>query len=358
MGELQGPSLGWFGAWLAPWLLFVRTMIRTGTYTIISLYQISSDYSIIGLLLVFPCLTALSVHFIFRQSGLSRLSAQCTTTSYTGLGSIDTPLCGLVTFFQTLMASPTHFSFLKYFSGNGAPFVVLPIVEAYRTGQSRLLAYPLIWGLASQLFTMAVTTTVYCFVFLLLGGVERGRKSDIRLITQADAEAIVFGIIAGAVIPTVAMMVLQDPYVTAMWQLYPAYVAIGHFLHLLFRPASRYSQSGHRTIQALFIGSFIVSSSTHISIVWPMINDYDTLREFFIPSISMLDPSTDLSLQVLELLQWDFAFSFVSVAVTSLWFASNLKQFIGIIAWYIGAIPTIGFGAAVIGVAIWRDNVL
>ena len=256
------------------------------------------------------------------------------------------------------MVSPTHFSFLKYFLGNGAPFVILPIVEAYRTGQNRLLAYPLIWGLASQFFTLALTTTLYCFVFLLLDGVERGRKSDIRLITQADAEAIVFGIIGGSVIPTTAMVVLQDPYVTAIWQLYPVYVYIAHFLHLQIRPASKYSQSGHRTIQALFIGFFIISSSIHISIVWPIINDYDTLRELFIPSVSMLDPSTELTLQVLDLLKWDFAFSFGSVVVTSLWFASNLKQFMAIIAWYIGAIPIIGFGAAVIGVAAWRDNVL
>ena len=256
------------------------------------------------------------------------------------------------------MVSSTHSSFLTYFSANGGPFVILPIVEAYRTGQNRLLAYPLIWGLCSQLFTLGLTSTIYCFVFLLLGGVERGRKSDIRLITQADAEAIVFGVIAGAVIPTAAMVVLQDPYVIAVWQLYPIYVSIAHFLHLQIRPASQYSQSGHRTIQALFIGLFIISSSIHISIVWPMIKDYDTLRELFIPSVTMLDPSTDLALQAFDLLKWDFAFSFVSVAVTSLWFASNLKQFMAIIAWYIVATPTIGFGAAVMGVAVWRDNVL
>lgn len=256
------------------------------------------------------------------------------------------------------MVSSTHFSFLTYFLGNGGPFVILSIVEAYRTGHNRLLAYPLIWGLGSQLFSMGVTSTVYCFVFLLFGGVERGRKSSIRLITQADAEAIVFGVIAGVVIPTAAMLVWQDPYITAIWQLYPVYVYIAHFLHLQIRPASQYSQSGYTTIQALFIGCFIISSSIHISIVWPKINDYDTLREFFIPSVSMLDPSTDLTLQAFDLLKWDFAFSFVSLTVTSLWFASNLKQFMAIVAWYIAAIPTIGFGAAVIGVAVWRDNVL
>ena len=333
--------------------MFVRT---TSKYSY-SPFQISSDCFLIGLL-VFPCLTALSVNFIFRQSGLLRgLNAQC-PTSYTGLDPIDIPLCVLVAFFQTLMASSTPFSFLTYFLGTGGPFVVLPIIEAYRIGQNRLLAYPLIWGLGSQIFSLGATSTVYCFVFLLLGGVERGRESSLRLITQADAEAIVFGIIAGAVIPTAAMLVLQDPYVTAIWQLYPVYVSIAHFLHLQIRPASRYPQSGYGTIQALFIGCFIISSSVHISIVWPMINDYDTLKEFFIPSVSMLDPSTGLTLQAFDLLKWDLAFSFVSVTVTSLSFASNLKQFMGIIAWYIGAIPTIGFGAALIGVAVWRDNVL
>ena len=256
------------------------------------------------------------------------------------------------------MASFTHSSFLTYFLGTGGPFVILPIVEGYRIGQNRLLAYPLIWGLASQAVTLGVTSTVYCFAFLLLGGVERGRKNSLHSITQADAEAIVFGVIAGAVIPTATMLALQDPYVTAIWQLYPVYVSIAHFLHLQIRPASQYPQSGYKTIQALFIGCFIISSSVHISIVWPIINDYDTLRALFIPSVSMLDPSTELALQTFDLLKWDFIFSFVSVIITSLWFTSNPKQFMAIIAWYICAIPIIGFGAALTGVAIWRDNIL
>jgi hypothetical protein len=53
-----------------------------------------------------------------------------------------------------------------------------------------------------------------------------------------------------------------------------------------------------------------------------------------------------------------FFFSFVSVAIASLWFTSGMMQFMAIIAWYIGAIPTIGFVAAVTGVAIWYNNVL
>lgn len=258
------------------------------------------------------------------------------------------------------MASSTPSSFLAYFLGTGGLFVILPFVEAYRIGQHRLLAYPLIWSLGSQIVPLAAISTVYCFTFLLLGGVERGRKNSLHLITQADAEAIVFGIIAGAVIPTAAMLVLKDPYVTAIWQLYPVYVSIANFLHLRIRPASQYSQSGFKTIQALFVGCFIISSSIHVSVVWPMINDYDSLVAFFIPSVSMFvfDPSTDLALQIFDLLKWDFAFSFVSVVITSLWFASNLKQFTAIIAWYISAIPVIGFGAAVTGVAIWHNNIL
>lgn len=278
--------------------------------------------------------------------------------SYTGLNPIDTILCYLVAFFHSILASSTPSSFLTYFLGTGGPLILLPIVEAHRTGQNRLLAYPLIWLLGSQSVTMATISTVYCLAFLLSGGVATGRKSSLCLITQADAEAIVFGIVAGAVIPTTAMLVLNDPYVTAIWQPYPVYVSVARFLHLQFRPASQYSQSGYKTIQALFIGCFIISSSIHISIVWPMMNDYDTLTAFFIPSVSAPEPSIDLTLQAFDLLKWDFVLSFVSVAVCSLWFASNIKQFMAIIAWYIGAIPTIGFGAAVMGLAIWCDNIL
>jgi len=312
-------------------------------------------------------MTALCVNFLFSRTVISALYAQCSPSgssntpyllSYTGLDPIDNTLCILVAFFQTIMASSIPSSFLTYFLGTAGPLLVLPIIEAHRNGRNRLLAYPLIWGLLSQTVSIGVTSTVYCLAFLLFDGAAKGHKNSLHLITQADAEAIVFGITAGAVIPTAAMVVLKDPYITAIWQPYPVYIYAAYFLHLQFRPASRYSQSGFRTIQALFIGCFIISSSVHISIVWPMINDYDTLRAFFLPSVSGLEHSTDLTLQLFDLWKWDFTVSFLSVAVASLWFASNLTQLMAIIAWYIGAIPTIGFGAAVTGVTIWRGNVL
>ncbi|KAF8797848.1 hypothetical protein BYT27DRAFT_7236811 [Phlegmacium glaucopus] len=304
------------------------------------------------LLIIFPCLTALCVKFLFNYPVILALYAQCSPSessnpqyllSYTGLDPIDNQLCVLVGFFQTIMASSTPASFLTYFLGTAGPL-------AHRTGQSRLLAFPFIWSLLSQTLSIGLISTIYCFAFLLFGGAAKGHKTD--------AEAIVFGIITGAVIPTVSMLVLKDPYVTAIWVLYPVYVSIAHFIHLQFRPASRYSQPGFRTIQALFIGCFIISSSVHISIVWPMINDHDTLRAFFLPSVAGLEYSTDLTLQIFDLWKWDFIFSFISVAIASLWFASNMTQFVAIIAWYIGAIPTVGFGAAITGVAIWRGNIL
>lgn len=84
---------------------------------------------------------------------------------------------------------------------------------------------------------------VYCFVFLLFAGVAKARKS-LRLITQADAEAIVFGIIVGALIPSVTMLVLK--HTSLPCSLPP-----------------RFPQSGYRIIQALLIGCFIVILHPH-----------------------------------------------------------------------------------------------
>ncbi|KAF8163120.1 hypothetical protein B0H34DRAFT_764399 [Crassisporium funariophilum] len=327
-------------------------------------------------LIVFPALTALAVKFMFGhlyESGLAdKIATRChplpnhfpdpTSTSYslpyTGLTAVDQALCPLVTFFHALMDSPTPLTFLTYFIGIGGPFLLIPNIEASRKGQSRLLALPVIWGLLSQTATIGVTFCVYWLVFILSGGAKRARNSDLRSITQGDAEAIVFGIVVGAVIPSVAMLIMADPYVTALWQPYPVYVSVASYLHLQFRPPSKHSQSGFGTIQALFIGCFVISTSVHLSTIWPLAEKVDALKALVLPSVSVLPPLTDLSVQIFDFLKWDHAFGFLSTAFGTLWLANNVKQLLAIIVWYAAAIPLIGFGAAVTGVAIWRYDML
>ncbi|TFK42771.1 hypothetical protein BDQ12DRAFT_676778 [Crucibulum laeve] len=324
-------------------------------------------------LVVFPLLSALAFNFIFGHlfaSGLSdKIAAECppneevvsTDTTpyllpYTGYHAVDSSLCGMVVFFHATMSSATPLNFLTYFIGVGAPFIAIPAVEASRTTGSRFIAYPVVWALLSQTATIGFSTPMYWLVFILTGGLQRFRKRGESLVTQAHAEAIVFGVIIGAAIPSVGMLVLDDPYVTALWQPYPVFVSVAQAAHLFFRPPSSFPQSGYRTIQALYIGAFIISSSVHISTVLPLLPDYDALKNLFLPSVAVLDSSTEMALQTFDFLKWDFVFGFASTIIATMWFATNFKQLLGIIAWYMVAVPVLGPGAAVLGVALWRES--
>jgi len=323
-----------------------------------------------ALLLAFTVFTSLAAFAVttmfgrFKAAGMDvQLRAHCQPSApyhlkYTGLSGFDKALCPLVVFFHNIMDSPTSLSFLSYAIGISGPLILLPLLEAYRVGRHRLMAYPVIWGLLSQTATVGITYPLYWLVFILLEGTRKNRSFSIRSFTQAEAEAMVFGVIMGAVIPSVAMLMMSDAYVTACWQLYPVYMAIAQLAHLQIRPSSKHPQSGYGTMQVLYIGFFILSSSVHISTVWPLKDDFAAIKSLLLPSASALHPSKDINLHLLDFLKWDVIIAYSATALAMLWFAKNIKQLLTIVLWYIVAIPILGFGAAVMGVAIWRDGVL
>lgn len=277
---------------------------------------------------------------------------------YTGYHVLDKALCPLIAFFHNLMDSPRSFAFLTYALGTSAPLVLLPLFEAYRSDRHPLVAYPVIWSLLTQIATVGIIFPLYCLVFILTGGTRKNRNLTIRSFTQADAEAMVFGLVVGVVIPSAAMVILNDAHITAIWQFYPLIVSIGQLGHLLFRPVSQHGHSGYRTMQALYLGAFIISSSVHISTVWPILSDVTKVKSLLLPSLLPLHPARDMNDHLLDFLKWDIIISDSSMALTMLWFAKNAKQFLKILLWFTIAIPAFGFGAAVMGVAIWRDGAL
>jgi len=277
---------------------------------------------------------------------------------YTGVDGLDKLLCALVTFFHNIMDSNPSRSFLSYAIGTSGPLVLLPSLESFRIGQHRALSYPVFWGFLMQTVTVGITFPLYWLVFILFEGVNKHHNFSIRKIPQSQAEAIIFGLIAGAVIPSVAMLTMDDPKVTAIWQAYPVYVSIAQTAHLLVRPASKHAQSGFRTIQALYIALFILSSSIHIHNVWPILSDFDAIKSLLLPSLTPLPASHPMNQHLLQFLKWDVLLAYIATSLAMLWFARNLKQVLAIVLWYSVAIPIFGFGAAVMGVAIWRDGVL
>jgi len=320
--------------------------------------------------IVFPLLSAVACHFVFGHLHQSSLDVASTNACASGLAepspyrlryvhldAIDNTLCSFVTFFQTALNHQDSFAFVTYFIGIGAPLVVVPAVEGWRAGRSRIIAYPVIFGVISQIMTVGLTMPLYWLIFILAGG-TRSRYLNPRNanISQAAAEAVAFGIIVGAVIPSVGMLVLNDPYVTAIWLPFPIYISLAQYMHLLFRPESRYPQSGYQTICGLYIATFILCSSVHIATIWPIIGGDLRMLRVFIPSVTI--PPTAMEHEVHHLLKWDFAVALTSSILITLWFAKSKGQLVLLAAWSAFATPVFGPGAAMMGTFLWRETSL
>ncbi|KAF8201580.1 hypothetical protein BJ912DRAFT_507312 [Pholiota molesta] len=190
-------------------------------------------------------------------------------TPFTGFTPFDSAMCPLVAFFHTMINSSNTLPYLTYVIGTSLPLALLPNAESYRNSHSRLLKYPVVWGLLTQGAAVGVVFPLYWLVFIVTGGMKKDIRSGINTFTQAQAQALIFAVIIGSVIPSVAMLIMNDFHIIAIWQFYPAFVSIAQILHLKFRPAAKEVTSGYGLMQALYLGAFMICSSAHISTIWP-----------------------------------------------------------------------------------------
>nr|GAT60056.1 predicted protein [Mycena chlorophos] len=142
---------------------------------------------------------------------------------------------------------------------------------------------------------------------------------------------------------------LEDPYITVLWQLFPLWQFLAQSAHLLVRKPNR-NESGFTWIQALYVGVFMVASSTHISTLAK-----GDLKAIFVPS---LEPRVGVApeLQVLDLLQWDGIFAFVSSLLGTIWFGRTTTEAACILLWNVLGTVVVGPGAALAAVALWRES--
>lgn len=314
-------------------------------------------------LLVFPTLSYYAFKFtlghLFASGLATTIASRCSSPNtspyalpYTTFPSVDKALCGFVAFFHEGMSSGDPLAFLYYFIGTGAIIVLVPAVENYRSGRSFFMAFPVVFGLVSQVLTIGATTPLYYLVFFLSGG--RARFSEATSLPKAHVEAIAFGSFIGALIPSLCMLIMQDPTVTAIWQFYPVYVAVATCLHLFIRrPNSAYS--GFTVLQRLYLALFLVATSLHFAVLWPRLSDFEDIKALLLPSLTPLT-NASVPLQVHDFLKWDYTFGMLSMGVAQLWFVSDLIEIPFILFWYAVAIPFFGLGAAVIAVNLWREG--
>ncbi|KAH9484182.1 hypothetical protein JR316_0003662 [Psilocybe cubensis] len=315
-------------------------------------------------LALFAALVVLASRFLYGHAEHAHMGdhilPQCTASQpyslrYTGLAPLDAQICNYVVVFHSVLVpqNGAHTPIISYFAAAGAPYALLTVLNRFSRPRLDPLAYPTLWLMATQIFSFGLTFPIYSFLWVYT---SNGRlPMPLRSFTRVDAESVLFAMVLGGAIPSIAMVYLLDPYITWLWQIYPVFIFLFRHLYLLIRPPSDSAQSAFPVLRFTYIATFIAALLSHIVIVWPLFADWSALKTLIIPSITPLEPSATLRLIVLHFLKWDFLLGYLGAALASLWSAQSPKQLLAMIAWYVFSSPLIGIGAAFMALAIWRD---
>ncbi|KAG7092168.1 hypothetical protein E1B28_008537 [Marasmius oreades] len=317
--------------------------------------------------IVFPPLTAAAFYCIVvytRLNGLGdALNAQCPVElhgnstpfrlTYTGIERLDGLFCILVSTFHAAF-EPKARLFLSYFMSQATPIFMFISLESARKGIHFTLRYPVIFTFLMQVATFGATFACYWLPFITTGAAKAAGSMD-SIITQADAEAVIFGNILGVGLPTIAMVLLLNPYVTALWQFIPVYGSLATLLHLSFRSPKYHPQSGYKTIRANYRFLFILDATMHMILVVSKFRTPEALKAFLLPSLSLNTSNATSERLVLNLLQFDFVFGMGASLLATLWFARTPRQLGLLLLWNVFGTIVVGPGAAMAAVVLWRE---
>ncbi|KAK0490487.1 hypothetical protein IW261DRAFT_1601325 [Armillaria novae-zelandiae] len=311
-------------------------------------------------LLFFPALTVLEVTNILPSIKIlgPEILPSCTPGSpnlihYTNNDFFNNGLCGMVSVFNVAM-TPELMPFLVYFIGTLAPVAVLfQSFESARKGRRFTTSHSaVLFGILGQLATFAAVMPFYWLYQILSGNLERQKGGRM---TQAQAEAALFGVFIGWIIPSVAMVTMQDPRITGLWQFAPIIDFIAGSIYLLFHLPTMDSHSGFRTVQAAYIGAFLVATPLHLSALSKFTSLDDALA-FFLPASYAIAPIEGVLWHTANLFQCDFALGVGCSLFGSLWFSRSISQVLGLAVWIVVGSVAVGPGAAFTTIVLWREG--
>lgn len=130
------------------------------------------------------------------------------TLPYTGIASIDTSLCPLVAFFDTMLEPEHNIPFNVELLTGLAALAIVPYLEAARTGRNAMLELHWVIGVVYQKFTGAVILPLYWMLFIVTGtaGLHRAPRLSARVgvqtgsIDQRHAEAAAFSLLVAYIL--------------------------------------------------------------------------------------------------------------------------------------------------------------
>ncbi|KAF8915588.1 hypothetical protein CPB85DRAFT_1560204 [Mucidula mucida] len=323
----------------------------------------STKISVLACIL-FPCLSVSATYFLlghmFRSGGDELIGEQCPpvgsgpfSLAYTGIRTMDTVLCFYVAFFDSVM-HPSILPLIAEFGASAATVVILPTVEASRNIRSSILSFPfpVLFGLFYQVMGAGISFPLFALAMIIYGHMDLTNEQ--ARIDLSTAQANLFGLVSGYIIPSLVMYKLNNPIVTALWQPFPAWIALFRACYLLLRPTGSHTRDGYSTVQATWALTFMLSALAHLSALWDVWGDMDAFAYQFTPHVAIPTAET-LPFAVLVFMQWDMYFTLGGSLLGALWFAHKPNETLTLITWSVIASLILGPGAAMSGALMWRE---
>lgn len=243
----------------------------------------------------------------------------------TSIRSLDSFLCGIVSFFQTSLQDPIK-DFTKIFL-LGIPAILFALLlESSRSDRPFVASFPLVYGFITQFFTGAIATSLFWTLFVVqacYGGTRQGRKP----VSRTGVEAALLAIFIGYVIPTAWMLVTHEIWAIILWQPFPIYMSIIQNAWSFLR-RDKSATSGVDLAQLAFLLFSLLGTGAWVNILWPHVSlnaPFEVLN--WLPSWSIPDPqNTTILSTVLHLLQYDMTWMFVSTILASLFLLDSVQE--------------------------------
>ncbi|KAH6871121.1 hypothetical protein BKA70DRAFT_1356703 [Coprinopsis sp. MPI-PUGE-AT-0042] len=303
---------------------------------------------------VFPSFLAVGVKYVFKhslfRSGLGDLTAgSCSPDAQNVLPfNIPTPHTRL----------DLGYSYFTY---------IVSTASASRARRSTLVGYPTLCGLAIPL---------YWLTFFALNNprdmhprVEKKPPSEKKSstpqatssykISQAQAEAVLFGLVVGAAVPFLRHDVLQERsplrcHLANLSHLHGRRIRHSPPLRTLGQsktnPESPSAKSGRSLVQTSFMVYFVGSSLLHLAMRSP-----GRIKGAPRPFTHPLAVDTPTALKTVEFLKWDYTLAVTSTMAATLWFARSFTELLAMIVWYAAGTVVEGPCAALAVVFLWRE---
>ncbi|KAH7910169.1 hypothetical protein BJ138DRAFT_1088209 [Hygrophoropsis aurantiaca] len=301
----------------------------------------------------------------FVRSGLeSKLLSLCDASvianphQYTGIVAFDHTFCLLIGFFHGALDA-AYRPLLADMMATVAAVIVVPFAEAARETQPPILRFPVAIGVMFQTLTFAIAMPIYWLLFILAGSSTKHKtwENGSAKICQVSSEGVLFSLLVGFVIPTMTMIIAQDPIVTIIWQGFPLWMELTRRIYGLLRPPAGSTNNGYHILQATYSFVFLVSATLHIIYAWPLIHDLSRLQLLFMPWFVNQEPATtSLGTNIAHFLKWDMIFGAGSTILSSFWFTDSILKCAILALWHILSTILFGPGAAIAGAFMWRET--